>query len=315
MKILVYGAGVIGSIYAAKLKDAGNTVSILARGENASELKKKGIILEEAFNKKRTVTKVEVVGSLIPQDTYDVIIIAVRGNQLESVLPDIAKNRYAKQIVFLLSIPQGIGLIAKQVGKERVVIGFPGVGGWHKNEAIMYSISPKFVQPTTFGTVERITSSQLTSLIEIFKNAGFPVVVNNNMDAWLKTHIAWIIPLEAALYITNCNNYILSKQRENVALMIDAIREGFTVLNTLKIPLTPPFIKHFFGMIPKPLLVTLMQLWFSSKKCEVFMVGHAKAAPDEVKYLADTFKKFAQKAQVNTPALDKLCSFIPDQVL
>jgi 2-dehydropantoate 2-reductase len=312
MKILVYGAGVIGSIYAAKLKESGSTITLLARGKKSSELKKKGIILEEAFSKKRTVTRVAVVDSLIPQDTYDVIIVAVRGNQLESVLPDIIKNNYAKQIIFLLSLPQGIDAIAKKVGKKRVVIGFPGVGGWRKNEAIMYSISPKFVQPTTFGTVDGTRSSDLTSIIEVFKEAGFPVAINSNMDAWLKTHIAWIIPLEAALYITNCNNYALSKQRKNVALMIDAVREGFKVLSTLNIPLTPSFITYFFGMTPKPLLVVLMQLWFNSKKCEVFMVGHAKAAPDEAKYLADTFKKLALKAQINTPSLDKLYSFIPD---
>ena len=32
MKILVYGAGYIGSLYAAKLEESGNDVTILARG-------------------------------------------------------------------------------------------------------------------------------------------------------------------------------------------------------------------------------------------------------------------------------------------
>ncbi len=33
MDILVYGAGVVGSVYAARLKAAGHNVSLLARGQ------------------------------------------------------------------------------------------------------------------------------------------------------------------------------------------------------------------------------------------------------------------------------------------
>ena len=39
MKILVYGAGTIGSLYAAKLKDAGHDVTILARGRRLHEIR------------------------------------------------------------------------------------------------------------------------------------------------------------------------------------------------------------------------------------------------------------------------------------
>ena len=33
MKILVYGAGVIGTLYAARLQDGGNRVTVVARGQ------------------------------------------------------------------------------------------------------------------------------------------------------------------------------------------------------------------------------------------------------------------------------------------
>ncbi len=38
MKILVYGAGNIGSLYAALLKESGQDVSILARGKRLADL-------------------------------------------------------------------------------------------------------------------------------------------------------------------------------------------------------------------------------------------------------------------------------------
>ena len=39
MKILIYGAGVIGSIFAAKLALSGQDVTVLARGKRLEELK------------------------------------------------------------------------------------------------------------------------------------------------------------------------------------------------------------------------------------------------------------------------------------
>ncbi|HET7116606.1 MAG TPA: 2-dehydropantoate 2-reductase N-terminal domain-containing protein [Hanamia sp.] len=45
MKILVYGAGVIGSIYAAKLFDAKNDVTLLARGKRYENLQQNGLII------------------------------------------------------------------------------------------------------------------------------------------------------------------------------------------------------------------------------------------------------------------------------
>ena len=47
MKILVYGAGNIGSLYAAKLKNAGNDVAILATGKRLSEIRERGILLQD----------------------------------------------------------------------------------------------------------------------------------------------------------------------------------------------------------------------------------------------------------------------------
>src|SRR5882724_8027928 len=92
MNILVYGAGVIGSVYAARLQEAGYTVSLLARGERAVALRAQGIVLENASTGQRTTTRVSLVEHLAPTDSYDVVIVAVRLNQLASILPDLAAN-------------------------------------------------------------------------------------------------------------------------------------------------------------------------------------------------------------------------------
>jgi len=46
MRILVYGAGVVGSQYAALLHRAGHDVSLLARGQRLADLREHGIVLQ-----------------------------------------------------------------------------------------------------------------------------------------------------------------------------------------------------------------------------------------------------------------------------
>src|SRR5512141_3031770 len=54
MKVLIYGAGVLGSIYAGHLHHAGNDVTILARGERFSILRNQGLILQNARTGEQT---------------------------------------------------------------------------------------------------------------------------------------------------------------------------------------------------------------------------------------------------------------------
>jgi hypothetical protein len=49
MNILVYGAGVLGSLYAARLRSAGHRVSLLARGRRLADLRRYGLALENAI--------------------------------------------------------------------------------------------------------------------------------------------------------------------------------------------------------------------------------------------------------------------------
>lgn len=58
--ILVYGAGPLGSLFAARLQRGGNDVSILSRGQCLAELREHGIVLIDVQTQTQTVTRVEV---------------------------------------------------------------------------------------------------------------------------------------------------------------------------------------------------------------------------------------------------------------
>ena len=57
-KILIIGAGVIGSFNAARLKDAGKDVALLAKDNAWKDLREHAVVLEDARTGRRTTTQV-----------------------------------------------------------------------------------------------------------------------------------------------------------------------------------------------------------------------------------------------------------------
>jgi 2-dehydropantoate 2-reductase len=68
MKVLIIGAGVIGSFNAARLTQAGVDVTLLARGSRLADLKANGVTLEDFRTGQRTTTRVRLVDRLGPED-------------------------------------------------------------------------------------------------------------------------------------------------------------------------------------------------------------------------------------------------------
>ena len=67
MRILVFGAGVIGCNLARNLFRAGKDVTLLARGAWAEEIQKNGLRIKDKFSPRMSVTRIPVVTELKPE--------------------------------------------------------------------------------------------------------------------------------------------------------------------------------------------------------------------------------------------------------
>jgi len=86
MRILVVGAGVIGSAYAGRLLEAGHSVALCARGRRLAELRERGLILEDVNTGHRMNYAVPVVATPEAAMPCDVVFVAVRRDQMLSAL-------------------------------------------------------------------------------------------------------------------------------------------------------------------------------------------------------------------------------------
>jgi 2-dehydropantoate 2-reductase len=305
MKILVYGAGVLGSLYAARLKESGHDVTVLARGGRFDEIKAQGIVLEHALNGIRTTTPVAVTAELKADDSYDLILVVMRRNQVAEVLPALAANKKAKLIAFMVLNLLGYDEWIQAVGRDRLLVGYAGAGGTRVDGVVYYHVVSPLLQPTTFGEPNGGITERVRTLAQVFKRAGFPTAVSPAMDAWQKTHVAWVSPMANGLYMAGGSGDALANRPDVVRLMVQAIREGFAVLRALDVPVTPGKLKAF-EFIPLPFLVFVLRLWARTKHFDTIATRHTLAAFDEMEMVSKDFQSLARSTGLSTIALDKL---------
>lgn len=91
MKIAVIGAGAIGGLVGTKLALAGEDVSFLVRGANLEAIRRKGIELIAEDGSSQTARNVFVTDRYERPGPQDVVILAMKAHQVESVAHDVPK--------------------------------------------------------------------------------------------------------------------------------------------------------------------------------------------------------------------------------
>ncbi|HZR96771.1 MAG TPA: hypothetical protein VFA56_13825 [Gaiellaceae bacterium] len=182
-----------------------------------------------------------------------------------------------------------------------------GRGGFRADGVVKYATAPRLLQPTTIGELDGTPTPRIESVARFFRSAGFPTALSSNMDAWLKTHEAWISPLANAIYAAGGDAHALARDRPLLRSYVRAMREGFAVLDELGVPLTPPKFRLLRAM-PDLLLVPALARVLDTRLVEVLATAHASAAREEMAVLAREFAALADAAHVRTPAMDELAS-------
>ncbi|HBE79441.1 MAG TPA: ketopantoate reductase family protein [Firmicutes bacterium] len=305
-KILIYGAGVIGSIFAGMIAKSGYNITILARGKHHNELHQNGLVLNNCLSGEQIKLQVNLINVLNEDDIYDYIIVIVQNTQIDSILPILSKNK-SPNIVFVVNNPSGYQKWIDAVGYERIMIGFPSAGGERKDGMVNYYIGKgiaKIFQATTFGELNGEKTKRLLKLVRVFKDAGFAPSISNNMDAWQKTHVAVILPIGKALNRFDSNNYKLAKSSGTIKQMLLATRECFEVLKELNIKVTPSKLNIYY--LPLFLLVPIFMRTMDTKIAETAYSKHNLVAQNEMEILEEQFRALIASSGVKTPNFNSL---------
>ena len=91
MKIAIIGAGAIGGYVGTRLALAGEDVTFIARGANLEALRSRGIRLLSADGTEEIAPKVKATNDYAAAGAQDVVILAMKAHQLESVASEVPR--------------------------------------------------------------------------------------------------------------------------------------------------------------------------------------------------------------------------------
>ena len=171
----------IGSLYAALFSEAGVDTAVYARGTRLETLRRNGLQYEK--DGAVCTANVCVLDTLRPNDIYDFIFLTVRENQLHEALAQLRENQSPCVVTMVNSI-EDYDIWEQLCSNGRILPAFPGAGGGFENGVLHAALTPRFIQPTTFGILSPKQESDAKRLKALFKRAKIPYQQVKDMHAW-----------------------------------------------------------------------------------------------------------------------------------
>ncbi len=282
MRILVYGAGPLGSLFAHSSFTRPDTMSRYWREDSASPASATtASSFHNVTNDQTVIAPVRAVETLAPDDAYDLVLVVMRKNAALTILPALAANRHTPDVLFLMNNAAGPGALIEALGRERVLIGFPASAGY-RDGATMHCLTgtpdDKAVSP--FGEIDGSVTARAREIASVIASTPWlGAEIRSDMDAWLKYHVALLMPsIAAALYACGTDLKRMARTRDAVVLAVRAVHEGFAVLRELGYPVTPGKLE-LYTRIPEPLMVPFLRKVLTKEHMEIALAKTRQRSP------------------------------------
>jgi 2-dehydropantoate 2-reductase len=302
LRILVLGAGVIGSVYAGRLVRAGHDVVLLARGRRLVDLQTRGLVLEDAESGERAEVPAPSIAELAGNDRFDLVLVPVRAEQLRSTLPVLTSMTDDSDVLFFGNTASRQAELTAALG-SRVLFGFPAAGGTRDGAIVRYVLISQ--QKTMLGEPDGSTGPRVTRLQGVLQDAGFPTLISTDIEGWLVGHAAFVVPIAFALYRVGGVPAVLAADPVSMRLMVSATREAFAALRADGNTEIPTNLRRLYRL-PTRLVIGYWRRVLSGPRGELWFGAHTRAAPDEMHQMADQLRTAVRRTGVPTPDLERL---------
>lgn len=312
MKILIYGAGVIGGQLCHALCACGNDVSVVARGAWAETLRTEGLRIHHYIQRKDTVDRPRVLEET-GNERYDVVFAVMQYRQMERIVPDLAA--VDSPIVVLtgnnLSAPEmEARLHAESPAPKTVLFGFGSTAGTRENGRLT-TVHAGDGRLTLGKREAEVPAAAKAVLEQAFSGSRLSVAYCDNMDAWLKYHAAYILPVVYLCYKTGCD--LKKSTRADRKLMLDAVKDAYHLLMALGYPVRPVGDeKSLEPGLARAVTKLIIFLTAKTRLGALCTTEHCRHAPREMEDLDEAFQRLrAQKPELPMPAFDRLYRQMP----
>lgn len=276
MEITVLGAGAMGTLYAARLALAGHRVTVVARGARRVAIEAEGLRIRPRRAGSAVTARVEVAPSLSAAGPSDVVLVMVRRQDVDALLPELVAR--GGDVVTMVNVASGFRAWRAELG-ARLFVGFPGATGrFEADGTLAYELAPRLLQPTVLGEPEGPPTERVRRLARALREAGFPVQLRDDMEAWQRTHAAWMAPFMLTAAAARGDAAAFASAA-SVRRWIDAMREALGDLRAQGV-VPSPLVIRALAALPPPLLAAAVRGALSSSRslrAHLLATGEASA--------------------------------------
>lgn len=310
MRILVYGAGVLGCELAhALIQNKKNVVTLLARGEWKEMIDQKGLTIRHWVQRKTTVDRVQTIDTLAPDDCYDLVFVVMQAGQLPQVLPILKENK-SSYFVFVGNDPQAKQVLeAMQRPADKVAFGFQNTAGRREHDRVVSVYASAGM--TVGGATAPLSGAFRTRLKTAFDGVKYKLSFYGDMDEWLKCHAAFILPICYVCYA--CNGDLRRATKQQRGAILDAAYEACVMLKAIGIPVNDADNTENFkpGTAGRRQMEAMLFVMAKTPLGRLCASDHAMHAVGEMRYLDDAFEAMRKQAGTAMPMWEKLRSEMP----
>jgi 2-dehydropantoate 2-reductase len=239
-RVLIAGAGAIGSVIGGFLKKQGEDVTLLGRPDQIEAIKKEGLEISGIWGEHR-VSGFELVSDLAELGPdFDLIFLTVKSYDTNSAIREVAPKLKPSGLV--VSAQNGLGnleAVAQVVGPERTLGGRVIFGA--------EILSPGKVRVTVYAdpvmiggfapALSATLKNQIEKIVAALNGSGVPSGYAEEIRPYLWAKILYNCPLNPLGALLDVNYGALADNPETRKIMEEVIREIFLVARAEKVTL------------------------------------------------------------------------------
>jgi 2-dehydropantoate 2-reductase len=261
MRVLIIGAGAIGSVVGGFLQQAGHQVELLGRAAHLEAIRVQGLRIYGIWGE-HTIhgMGLHTIPDSIPRASYDAVIVCVKSYATAEAAQVAA--HFAGRDTLVVAYQNGLGnaeQIAEVVGWDRTV-GVRAIYGVRIDTPGCAEVTV-IAAPTAIGMYRPAEASpareaQVLQLVSAMDAAGLPTVAVEHVSTVLWAKVAYNAALNPLSALLNVPYGALPKSPDTRAIMEQVIDELYAVATAMGVGLAPAtadaYKGHFYRDLVPP---------------------------------------------------------------
>ncbi|MDY6959226.1 MAG: ketopantoate reductase family protein, partial [Halobacteriota archaeon] len=229
MKVLIFGAGAIGSVIGGFLAEAGQNVSFLGRPWHMEKIRRDGLLISGIWGE-HLIKDIEVFNSASEIDgEFDLIILTVKSYNTTEAAKGISS--IFKNDPMVVHLQNGLGnreILLEYIPEERLITGRVIFGVEIKPGEVKVTVS---ADDTVLGATSSagVKESEIEKIVEIFTSSKIPARSTSNIDKYIWSKVLYNSSLNPLATILECPYGLLAEISHTREIMDQVIEEIYEV--------------------------------------------------------------------------------------